>query len=186
MRRSLIVLLALTGAAHAEGDRALSLDLGYGTFSVPGVASGNMQPPSISPDWGVDLGATYEHSVSTDIGFRFELAGSLFDGGAVAAGTAKKKQPSNLSYAGLGAAGIVFRFDVLKLVPYAFGGVGGVVSSGGPINNGTDFVVVVGGGVDWLSSRTRSYGIEGRLASFGGDITVFTLNLRGSLRWGYF
>jgi hypothetical protein len=185
MRRSLLVVLALTGAARAEGDRALSLDLGYGTFSVPGVAMGNMQPPSISPDWGVDLGGTYEHSLSTDLGLRFELAGSLFDGGAVTGGTAKKKV-SNMSYAGLGAAGIVFRFDVLKLVPYAFGGVGGVVSSGGPITNDTDFVVVVGGGVDWLSSRTRSYGIEGRLASFGGDITVFTLNFRGSLRWGYF
>ncbi len=179
--RSLVVVLALAGSsARAEGDRALSLDLGYATFSLPGVASGNMQPPSISPDWGASLGGSYEHSISTDFGLRFELAGNYFEGGA------SKKKQSNTSYAGLGAAGIVFRFDVLKYVPYAFGSVGFVASSGGPITNDVDFVVVVGGGVDYLASRTRSYGIEGRLASFGGDITVFTLSFRASVRWGYF
>jgi hypothetical protein len=35
-------------------------------------------------------------------------------------------------------------------------------------------------------SRSRSYGIEGRLASFGGDVTIFTFGLRGTVRWGYF
>jgi hypothetical protein len=74
----------------------------------------------------------------------------------------------------------------LKYVPYAFGGVGGVATTGGPIDRGVNFVLVVGGGLDWLTSRSRSYGIEGRLASFGGDVTVFTLGVRGTLRWGYF
>jgi len=47
-------------------------------------------------------------------------------------------------------------------------------------------VLVVGGGLDCLTSRTGSYGGELRLASFGGDITVVTLSFRASLRWGYF
>jgi hypothetical protein len=96
------------------------------------------------------------------------------------------KGQSNLSFAGLADAGITFRFDVLKYVPYAFGGVGGVFSGGGPIDNGADFVLCVGGGLDVLQSRSRSWGVEGRLASFGGDITLFTVGLRGTIRWGYF
>jgi hypothetical protein len=78
----------------------------------------------------------------------------------------------------------VFRFDVLQVVPYLFAGLGGVVSGGGPLDRGADFVLVVGGGVDWLMSRERSIGLEARLASFGGDITVATFGVRGTLRWG--
>src|SRR5262249_41364105 len=69
-------------------------------------------------------------------------------------------------------------------VPYLFGGLGGVVSGGGPIDRGADFVLVVGGGVDWLVSRERSLGLEARIASFGGDITVGTCGVRGTVRWG--
>jgi len=86
----------------------------------------------------------------------------------------------------LGDAGVVFRFDVLKFVPYAFGGLGGIMAGGGPIDRGTDFVLVVGGGVDWLQSRERSLGLEARVASFGGDVTVVTFGVRGTVRWGFF
>ena len=51
---------------------------------------------------------------------------------------------------------------------------------------GADFVLCIGGGLDILESRSRSWGLEGRLASFGGDITLFTVGLRGTIRWGYF
>jgi hypothetical protein len=44
----------------------------------------------------------------------------------------------------------------------------------------------VGGGLDVLAGRDRSWGIEGRLASFGGDVTIFSIGVRGSVRWGYF
>jgi hypothetical protein len=40
--------------------------------------------------------------------------------------------------------------------------------------------------LDFLASRSRSFGVEAKLASFGGDVTVFTLGVRGSIRWGYF
>ena len=91
---------------------------------------------------------------------------------------------SQTSFASLGDAGAVFRFDVLQVVPYLFAGLGGVVSGGGPLDRGADLVLVVGGGVDWLMSRERSIGLEARIASFGGDITVATFGLRGTLRWG--
>ena len=173
------LLAVLGGVAHADSERALSVGLGWATFSVPCKAVGAMAPPSISPDVGGALAVTYEHMVGSDLGLRAELAGGVFYGGA-------GKDQSNTSFAALGDAGVVFRFDVLKYVPYAFGGIGAVATTGGPIDGGLDFVLAVGGGLDILASRARSYGLEARLASFGGDVTVFTLGVRGTTRWGYF
>ncbi len=178
MRLAFFLVLVAT-PAWAEGERALSVNLGWATFSVPGKPVGNMAPPTLSPDVGGALGVSYEHAIGTDIALRGEVAGGLFYGGN------GKKQSAD-SFAGLADVGLTFRFDVLKYVPYAFGGVGGVVSGGGPIDNGADFVLCIGGGLDVLQSRERSWGVEGRLASFGGNITLFTLGLRGTIRWGYF
>ena len=178
MRVALLLVLLAT-PAWAEGERALSVGLSYATFSVPGKAMGNMAPPTLSPDGGSALSVSYEHAIGSDFSLRGELAGGLFYGG-------NTKPQSAWSFAGLVDAGFTYRFDILKYVPYAFGGVGGVFTGGGPIDTGADFVLVVGGGCDWLQSRDRSYGIEGRLASFGSDVTVFTFGLRGTVRWGYF
>jgi hypothetical protein len=175
-----LLLIALAvGPAAAEGDRALSVGLGWATFSVPGEPVDNMAPPQISPDVGGAASVTYEHSISTDFSLRVEGAFGAFYGG----GTEKQ---SKASYAALADAGAVFRFDVLKYVPYLFGGLGAVATTGGPIEGGVDFVVAIGGGLDVLLSRDRSYGFELRLASFGGDTTVFTVGARYSWRWGYF
>jgi hypothetical protein len=176
---ALVSVLASARAASAEGDRALSLGIGWATFSAPGKQKGSMVPPQLSPDIGGALSIIYEHSISTDFSLRGELAGGAFHGGA-------QKGESATSYAALGAAGAVFRFDVLKYVPYAFAGVGAVYSGGGPIARGAEPVLAIGGGLDDLLSRERSIGIEARLASFGGDVTVFTLGVRGTCRWGYF
>ena len=173
-----MLLLFAATPAWAEGERALSVNLGWATFSVPGKPVGNMAPPTYSPDVGGALGVSYEQAIGTDISLRGELAGHLFTGGA-------GKGQSDPSWAGLADVGAVVRFDVLKYVPYAFGGIGGVYSGGGPIDRGAEFVVVVGGGLDVLASRTRSWGFEGRLASFGGNVTLFTIGLRGSIRWGF-
>lgn len=174
-----IVMLLLGGVAHAENERALSVGLGWATFSVPGKAVGNMEPPAITPDVGGALAVTYEHAIGTDVALRAEIAGGMFYGGAA-------KEQSQTAYAGLADAGVVFRFDVLKYVPYAFGGVGVVAAFGGPIDRGINPVLAIGGGLDVLEGRSRSYGFEARLASFGGDVTVFTLGVRGTVRWGYF
>jgi len=175
---SALSLAASEGASRAEGERALSASLGWATFSTPGKPVGKQAPPTLTPDIGGALAVSYEHSISTDVSLRGELAGGVFYGGAQA-------MQSKASFAGLGDAGVTFRFDVLKYVPYAFAGLGGVVVGGGPIETGMDFVLVLGGGVDWLQSRERSYGLEARVASFGGDTTVVTFGLRGTVRWGF-
>lgn len=174
----LVIVALLAGAAHADGDRAISVGLGWATFSTPGKPVRNQAPPTLSPDVGGALAVSYERSVSTELSLRAELAGGMFYGG-------EQAMQGTTSYAVLGDAGVVFRFDVLKYVPYGFAGLGGVSAGGGPIDRGADFVLVVGGGVDWLRSRERSVGLEGRVASFGGDVTVVTFGLRGTMRWGF-
>jgi len=169
----------LPGAAAAENDRALSAGVGWATFSTPGEKMGNMEPPELTPDVGGAVTVTFERAIGTDFVLRAELAGGLFYGGIQ-----DPKTQSNVSYAGLGSVGAVVRFDVLKYVPYAFGGLGAVASTGGPIATDVDLVLVVGGGLDVLASRERSWGVEGKLASFGGDITAFTLGVRATHRWG--
>jgi hypothetical protein len=176
----LVGIAALPTRALAEGERALSLGLGWATFSTPGVPSmDNMEPAAITPTVGGALSVTYEHAIGSDFSLRGEGAGGLFYGG-------NSEDQSAMSYGFLVDAGAVFRFDVLKYVPYAFGGVGAVMTTGGPIASGTNFVLAVGGGLDVLVDREKSWGIEGRLASFGGDVTIFTFGVRGTRRWGYF
>jgi hypothetical protein len=179
MRLAVALVVATTGLAHGESEQALSFGLGYATFSVPGEAMDNMPPPSLSPTWGWGLSASYERAIGTDVALRGELAGGMFFGG-------NEKDQGSRSYALLGDAGLAFRFDIFEWVPYAFAGLGAVMSGGGPIDRGTDFVLVAGGGVDKLLSRQRSVGVELRLASFGGDITVVTVGFRGTVRWGFF
>jgi hypothetical protein len=180
VRLAAIGLVAVLGrVAHAEGESALSVSVGWASFSVPGKAMGNQAPTALSPDVGGALAVSYEHAISTELSLRGELAAGVFHGGAQA-------MQGQTSYAAVGDAGIAFRFDVLKVVPYAFAGLGGVAAGGGPIDRGAAFAVVVGGGVDWLESRHRSLGLEARVASFGGDITVATFGVRGTLRWGAF
>ena len=167
-------------AARAEGERAFSVGLAWATFSTPGTPSmENMEPPAITPTVGGALSLIYEHAIGSDFSLRGEGAFGLFYGG-------NAEEQSSMSYAGLADVGAVFRFDVLKYVPYAFGGVGAVTTTGGAIAGGTSFVLAIGGGLDVLVDRGKSWGIEGRLASFGGDITIFTFGVRGTTRWGYF
>ncbi len=182
MKLVTLALVALAAPAHAEGERALSASLGWAWFSTPGKAKGNQAPPDLSPDAGGALAVSYEHAIGTDLALRGEIAGGIFYGGT----QKMKKAESAVSFAGVGDVGAVFRFDVLKYVPYAFAGIGGVVAGGGPIDKGADYVLVIGGGVDWLASRDRSYGLEARIASFAGNTTVVTFGLRGTVRWGYF
>lgn len=178
--RTLLALALLASPAAAENEQALSLGISlFSSFSAPGEAEMNMAPPSVSPDYGTGLFASYERMIGSDIGLRAELVGNVFHGG-------NSDEQSATSYALLGDAGVVFRFDVLHVVPYAFGGLGVVSASGGPIDRGIDYTVVVGGGIDWLRSRARSYGLELRLASFAGDVTVATIGVRGTQRWGFF
>lgn len=161
------------------GEQAVSAGVGWATFSVPGKAMPKQAPPTLSPDWGGAFALSYERALSSELSLRGELAGGVFRGGIQA-------MQSETSYAALGDAGITFRFDVLNIVPYAFAGLGAATAGGGPLDRTIDPVLVVGAGVDWLARRERSYGVEARLAAFAGDLTIVTVGVRGTLRWGAF
>ena len=169
----------MAGSARADSEKAASVSLGWATFSATGEAEGDMAPPSVVPDLGGSASVMYEQMIGSDLGLRAEGAFGLFYGG-------QAEDQAATSYAAVGDAGVVFRFDVLKYVPYAFGGLGAVVTWGGPIGSRVAPVLSIGGGLDILASRQHSYGFEARLASFGGDVTVFTLGIRATTRWGYF
>jgi hypothetical protein len=176
----LLCFAGLASPAAADSEQAVSVGLGYATFSVPVPEMDGMEATSTSPSIGGSLAGSYERAIGTDFALRAELAFGMFYGGTVDEGQSKR------SYALLGDIGAAYRFDVFRHVPYAFAGLGAVHAGGGPIESGTDFVLVVGGGLDYLLSRKRSLGGELRLASFGGDITVFTACVRGTIRWGFF
>jgi hypothetical protein len=180
---ALLPVIALASPAAAEGERSLSLSLDFDTFSTPGKKVGSQAPPDVTPDAGGGLTLSYERALGTDLSFRGELAGALYHGGNNPA-----QMQSALSYAALADVGLVYRFDILKWVPYALVGVGGVISGGGPIDQhgaGDELVVVIGGGLDYLVSRDRSYGFEVKFASFAGDISLTTISFRASTRWGF-
>ncbi|MCE9575238.1 MAG: hypothetical protein K8W52_18960 [Deltaproteobacteria bacterium] len=166
---SAAILSAATGAARAgEGESALSGSLGWATYATPG-KDGMTAHPSI----GGVAAITYERGISEALSWRVSVAGGGFagDGG---------------SGAGWLAGGLVYRFDVLKYVPYALVGVGGIGLGGGPLPGGFDPLLELGGGLDVLSSRDRSWGVEARLGSFAGNTTIFTIGVRRTWRWGYF
>ena len=179
MKLAIAAILLAAAPAWAEGERALSVGLGWSSFSTPGKPVSGMEPPNLSPDIGGSLTVAYERAIGTDVALRGEAAGGVFYGGS-------EDGQSNVSYAALADAGVAFRFDVLKYVPYAFAGLGGLASGGGPIDRGAQVVLSIGGGLDILTSRERSWGFEGRLSSFGGDVTILTLGVRVTSRWGYF
>lgn len=179
MRVGLAVIWLLSPAVAAADEQALSASAGFATFSAPGEKMGEMTPPQVSPSGGGALGVSYERAIGSEVSLRAELAAGMFFGG-------NARDQSARSYALLGDVGAAFRFDIFKYVPYAFAGLGGVTAGGGPIDRGSDFVLVVGGGLDRLWSRKRSAGLEMRIASFGGDVTVVTIGLRGTTRWDFF
>ena len=180
----MLPVIVAVQTAHAEGERALSVGLSWASFSTPGKKVGSAVPPDITPDGGGSLSLSYERTFGTDFSLRAELGGAYFHGG-----DDPKKMQSASSYATFGDVGFVYRFDIYTVVPYAFAGIGGILSGGGPIDqhgSGDEFAVVIGGGADWLRARDHSYGVELRIASFAGDITVTTIGFRGTTRWGFF
>ena len=177
--RILLALAALAGVAHADGDRAFSVGGNLGTFSVPAPSAPGSTPSTISPDFGLGLDVAYQHGISSDVSLHAAAAGTYFNGGA-------QKGQSDNSYAVVGDVGFLFKLDVLKYVPYAFADVGLIGTFGGVLAGDSTYVLTLGGGLEVMASRERSWGVELRLASFASNVTVATLGYHRSFRWGFF
>jgi hypothetical protein len=161
-------LAALPRPARAD-ESAISGAVGWAGFTLPGE-----DDMDVSSFLGGQLAFEYEHAFGEALSVRVEAAGAVFH------------HEDGTGWLALGDAGLVYRFDVLKYVPYVFGGVGVVTVGGGPLPSTTDPVLVLGGGVDVLKSREWSWGGEVRLASFAGDVTTISVGVRITRRWGFF
>jgi hypothetical protein len=162
-----LALLAAPAAASAgEGESALSLSLSYGTYLID-----TLGPP------GLVSGLDYERGLTDSLWLRFSVGSGYFfgEGNALSAH---------------GVAGITYAFDVLKYVPYANLGVGAMVLNREPRPGQSETkvrpLIEIGFGVDVLASRSFSYGIVARFASFASDIGFFLAGVRGTYRWGFF
>jgi hypothetical protein len=170
-------IIGCAGTAHAgDGESALSISLGGATWWVP--VTDDPQTPekeeTIGPTVGGALAVEYERGFAEAFSWRVAGGGGLFGRGGLSGG-------------GWATGGLVYRFDVLKYVPYAVGGVGGIVVAGGPLAEAEIWPAVeVGLGLDILTGRTRSWGVEARVVTFPGELLMGTLGIRGTHRWGFF
>lgn len=169
-----VLAASAPAAAHAgEGETAVSAGLGLGTWVAPNPDE-DAEEETISATAGGVAQVVYEKSFSEALSWRLDAWGGLYTGGGT-------------SYGGVVAGGLVYRFDVLKYVPYAIIELGGQVLSGGALAETTlDPVLQVGGGLDVLRSRQSSWGVELRIGGFAGDTVTTSLGFRVTRRWGYF
>jgi hypothetical protein len=166
---AIVSLAAAAAPARAgDGESALSPSIGWATYATP-----DKDNKTVSPTIGAALAVTYERGISEALSWRVSLLGGGFAGGGTTG-------------AAWLAGGLVYRFDVLKYVPYIEASLGGVALGGGPLKAGVDPLLELGGGLDVLSDRDRSWGGEIRLGSFAGDTTILTVGARATWRWGYF
>ena len=170
MRLRVVLVVTVLGlaalsapCAASEGEHALSFSLGYATYAIP----------DYNPHGGV-FGVDYERGFSD--AFSFRLSGGL--GGYRGDGLS--------TYSGHLVAGLTYLFDVVKYVPYANLGIGGIVIAGGEDGTRSSVLVELGVGVDVLRSRSFSYGIGLRFETFLQETSFFTAGLRATWRWGFF
>lgn len=174
VRRALPFVIALltVGAGRAvagDGESAASVAAGFATYATPD----EDEEETLMPYGGLTLQATYERGIGDYASVRGHLAGAIYGGGGVAG-------------SGLATIGLSYRLDVLRYVPYAVVGVGVLARGGGPFEAGVEPALEIGGGVDVLRGRDRSWGVAAAVTSFASDTTTLTLGARMTWRWGYF
>lgn len=174
MMRGLALGLCLvaTSAAAGPGENALSLGAGYATYVTP--SPDEDDDGNVSPTVGGVATVTFERGVTEYGAWRVRAAGGQYT------------SDEGTAVTGLVTAGVSYRLDVLKYVPYAAIGVGALARSGGPFETGIEPAIELSGGVDWLLGRSRSVGLDIAATDVIGDTTTLAITLRSTWRWGFF
>ena len=172
MRLAILLCALPLPALAAEGEQGLSVSAGYANLSIP------QDPEGGSDDeLGVHGGMAqldYERGLSDTFWVRGSLSGGVYDG------------PVNLAYSGTLVADLVYRFDVIRYVPYLMAGVGGVTGFGEGVDTKFLPVLELGVGLDVLESRDFSWGLEARWDASYSFARYLTVGAKASWRWGYF
>lgn len=162
---AMVLLCAASPARAAEDEEALSVSLSYATFDT-----GVDEAPA--PD-GAVLGVDYERGLSDAISFRVSGGGGLYCDAC-------------LAWSGHATLGFTYLFDVIRYVPYANVGVGGIAVGGDELDTRVRPLIEVGGGLDILQTRAWSWGVLARFEYFPGETAFFTAGARITWRWGFF
>lgn len=156
--------LGQADAAADEGETALSGSLSFATFAVPDHDA-----------VGGALGIDYERGLTRSLWLRASAGGGLYS------------EDDSLAGSVHGTVGVTYAFDVLKYVPYANLGIGGIYVGGGSLEEShLEPLVEIGGGLDILVSRNVSWGLVARFESFLDRTAFFTAGARLTYRWGFF
>ncbi len=134
----------------------------YGRYAIPDHAPN-----------GTVLGIDYERGFSDALSLRLSGGGGTYFG-------------SSQTYSGHMTVGITYLFDVIKYVPYANVGIGGLVLGGGDVDTQVTGLIELGVGLDVLHSRSFSYGVLVRFESLVQSTSFFTAGARVTWRWGFF
>jgi hypothetical protein len=162
-----VAVLCPAPAAASEGESALSVYLGYGTYAV-------VDEDERPSGHGTVIGLDFERGVSDALSLRVSGGGGGYLG------------DDRTTYSGQFTVGITYLLDVVKYVPYVNVGLGGIVIGGGGMNTEFAGLLELGGGVDILHSRSFSYGVQLRFESFIEQTAFFTAGVRATWRWGFF
>ncbi len=147
-------------------------DEGESSFSV-GVAASGFSIPDHSPVGGL-VGVDYEYSVTEAVWLKLSAGGgAYYDDG-------------NPAYAGYSHIGISYLIDVLQYVPHIDLGVGALAVGADDVEDPLLPLIEVGVGMDFLTSKERSYGVFARFESFLGRSAFYSVGVRRSWRWGFF
>lgn len=164
----LLPLLVAATASAAEGESSLSVDAGFGSFSIDRDSSG-----SISGNGGVLL-VDYQHAFGDTFGARASVGGGVYD-----ASTGR-------AYGGTATLSVVYVIDVLRYVPYVDLGAGALIVGGDKFPAKVEALLELGGGIDVIESRSFSWGLDLRFDAFASQARVLTVTPRVTWRWGYF
>ena len=169
----LLGVLSEAFSGHGLGAvRSAHADEGESSFST-GVAVSGFSIPDHNPLGGL-IGFDYEYSVTEAVWLKLSAGGgTYYDDG-------------NPAYAGYSHVGISYLIDVLQYVPYIDLGVGVLAVAADDVEEPILPLIEIGVGMDFLTSKERSYGVFARFESFLGRSAFYSVGVRRSWRWGFF
>jgi hypothetical protein len=174
---ALVCVLCAPRVAEAfERSQGFGLDAGLAVLSVSGQ----------SAEMGVSYGLHYSIALNDQFDFVAEAGGSIVDLDPIVAAMAPTNRPAMIWNAD---AGVIYKLDIVRFVPYFGALAGGYILNGGSllstqVQPGAELAV----GADYLISRRWAVGLAIRehflFTDLGDYPSYLTVTARLELTWG--
>jgi hypothetical protein len=168
---AVLVVIIPGQALAADGERVLSLGMDYATWRVEEVVE-DEEVTLVAH--GLQLSLEHQRGWTDS----FWLRGYVSGGGYEVDG--------ELGYGATATVGLTYAFDVLRYVPFAQLGLGGMLYGGGRVDLTIKPVAELAIGLTVLESTTRSWGVVARFDTYGSKAFFFSVGVRVDWRWGFF